>query len=256
MKLFYREYGKGEILVILHGLFGLSDNWHIIAKILSQKLSMRIIVPDLRNHGKSKHSDKFDYQSMSEDLLKLFSELNIDNASLLGHSMGGKIAMLFAINNQEKTKRVMVVDICPIKYNKNKSNEMIKIISDINIANFQNKKQLESYLANKTKDINLTNLILKNVKTDNKNSLNWKCNTKTIINNIDNILDFEKQSNIFNKDVLFIKGENSDYIKPEHHSSIYHYFPNAKIQTIEKSSHWVHADNPEKFMESIISFIK
>jgi len=252
VKLFYRILGKGEPLIILHGLFGLSDNWFTLGKSLSE--SYEVILVDLRNHGQSPHSSQFTYHSMCDDLLDLYEELHINKAILIGHSMGGKVAMQFALDNPNFLDKLIVVDISP-KQTPMKHLEIIKAMLDINFDKLKTRKEVEQQLELTIKNKQVLQLLTKNLYWVDQTRLAWKLNIEGINNNIDEIFK-EITGNVpFIASTLFIKGALSDYIKEEDLVQIKILFPNFMLSTIENAGHWVHADNPIAFLNATNEFL-
>jgi pimeloyl-ACP methyl ester carboxylesterase len=256
MKLFYRQFGdSGQALIILHGLFGLSDNWIAYGKRLAQ-LGFRVFIPDLRNHGQSPHNNTFNYLAMTDDLYNFIEENKIKYPILLGHSMGGKIAIRFSLENPELVKKAIIVDISLRNYPKRTSH--IKIIDAMRRINFDmahSRKEVEMLLKERLPDIRLRQFIMKNLYWKNKNTLDWRINFEAICDNLKDIFNEVDTIDIFNKPVLFIRGSLSDYILEEDYSVIKYNFPQSKITTIENASHWVHADAPEEFWKIITKFL-
>lgn len=255
MKLFYREFGQNnkKTLIILHGLFGMSDNWVSFGKILAKKY--RIIIPDLRNHGQSMHHNTFTYEAMISDIEELKNDLNINKFNILGHSMGGKLGMLFALNNSEIIQELIVADISPVKYPPSQHLELLEIMNDIDFSNIKSRKDIESHLSKKFTEKKMLWFIMKNIKMITQGQYAWKLNIKSITENINNIFEFNIPLCKFSKNTLFLKGEHSDFILKNHHESIFFSFPKAKIITIKNTGHWLHADRPEQFREECLGFL-
>lgn len=261
MKLFYRDFNEGETTIILHGLYGSSDNWITIAKQLDKR--HKFIIPDLRNHGQSPHSPIHSYHAMAMDIKEICEQLQIKKINIIGHSMGGKVAMEFACMFPEITKSLAVIDIAPKNYNSIEYTHHLKhhkeIISQMLEYNFKYKKSrtdIDSDFRSKIKDKATRQFILKNIKR-NKGQFEWKINIESINNNIRNILNNTlNDDQLFNKACLFIKGENSDYISKEDIKDIRNNFPQAKLISIPHAGHWVHTDNPEMLIETLNNFLK
>ena len=253
LKLFFRKYGEnGFPIIILHGLFGMSDNWHNIAKRLSEQF--RVYTVDLRNHGNSPHSPVMNYKVMAEDLNLLLENENIRKAYIIGHSMGGKAAMKFADIYPEKIIKMIIADISPRKYNASH----IKYIEALKQINFNaaSRKEIEDKLAEKIIDKNELLFILKNLERDENNKFKLKPNINSIENNYEELINAIDFSNKINIPVLFMKGENSDYILSEDQKLIYSFFSNAQLKTIKNAAHWIHAENPVDFLLETLAFFK
>jgi len=253
MKLFYRELGEGTPLVIFHGLLGSSDNWLSFAR--SQEQINRVILPDLRNHGNSPHAEKHDYASMVEDVYELFQDLNLGSAIVMGHSMGGKVAMRFALTYPELVKKLLVVDIAPRKY-KPRYLSILEVLINLETKNLQSRQQADEELAKKIKNKVLRMFLLKNLARDDSLGFSWRLNLQGIYNNMHSIDDdfcLNKTSNIRS---LFICGEKSDYVLDADQELIKSIFGNAEILKIPGAGHWVHNDQPEEFRLISEKFIR
>jgi esterase len=262
---YYRESGKGETLVILHGLYGSSDNWVSISKELDP--FFRVINIDQRNHGQSPHSPEISYSSLSDDLLELFDALKLEKAILLGHSMGGKTAMLFTIEHPEKVSSLIVVDIAPWSHLSN--NELSdKIVSEhrhiinglmsIPIENLTSRNQADAILSEWVKPEYIRQFLLKNLKREQNGSFKWKLNLSAIASNIVNLMseiEPKSQNKSCNTKTLFIKGELSNYIPNNKEVDLKTIFTNSEIVTIENSGHWVHAEKPKEFVNAVLAFL-
>jgi len=254
MKLFFREYGTGKPMIMLHGLLGMSDHWIPLAKQLS--IYFRVIIPDLRNHGQSPHSNDFSYETMQSDIVELMHELNINSATMIGHSMGGKLAMMLALNHPEKVEQLIVEDISPVAYSADDNHEIIQAIKKINLSAINNRDVLRQIVLKATADPMLQGLISKNISTGTDHPFTWKPDINSISDNLRNIYSFPVSAEKnYNKQTLFIKGGNSPYIADSHHSTIHRFFSQAKISTIEGSGHWVHAEKPVEFFEACRAFL-
>lgn len=251
MNLFFREFGVGKPFVILHGLFGMSDNWVMIAKQISEH-GYRVVVPDLRNHGQSFHSSRFDYPAMVEDVQNLFNDLCITNAIILGHSMGGKVAMNFALSYPEKVEKLIVADMGVKEYSMH-NDEILDTMLSIDFTAVSSRKEIEAKLKDRIKSNSVGKLLMKNL-TRIENKFSWKPDIHSIKANYKNIFIRISAENIFSKPSLFIRGELSDYVKDEDFQDIQKVFPNALFITVPNASHWVHVDNPEFFIEKVLEF--
>jgi esterase len=267
MELFCREVGSGDrTVVIVHGLYGSSDNWLSIANALAGKF--RIILPDLRNHGKSNHSSEHTYKLMANDLFDCLKTKIDSKIILLGHSMGGKVAMQLALMHPEIIEYLVVVDIAPKDYGafKNygdqtsKHNEILEALNSLNPQSFNTRQQMDVALAQNISDKMLRQFLLKNIKRHSEGNYFWQLNVKALLNNLAEIMDgfsseeIVKLSAVF--PTIFIKGEKSPYIKDEDTLVINRFFPNAQIVSINNAGHWVHAEQPELFINTLLYFIE
>ncbi|UII33721.1 alpha/beta fold hydrolase [Fulvivirga ulvae] len=253
MKLNYREIGEGKPLIILHGLFGSSDNWMSVAKELEGHFKMYLI--DQRNHGQSPHSDEFNYAAMASDLSEFIEEHRIENPSILGHSMGGKTAMNFAINHADKWDKLIVVDIAPRAYPVH-HDTILKGLKSIDVDNLKSRGEADKQLAEYVRDLGTRQFLLKNLARKSEGGFEWKINLPVIDKNIEAMGEGIQQQLAIEKDVLFIRGENSDYIQDKDNILIVQLFPNSEVKTVKNAGHWVHAEQPEALLEIIREFLE
>ena len=253
MKLFSRVIGEGKPLIILHGLFGLSDNWVSLAKKLAENFQVHLL--DLRNHGQSPHSDVFNYFALVEDVLEYIEDNELNDYCLIGHSMGGKTAMGVAVSDTKKCKKLVVVDITPKKYSLRHISELNAMLS-INLLTTKTRKEVEEQLKLLLNDEKIIQLLLKNLYWREKEILDWRINLKSINNNISYIFDYPFLSNVCELPSLYIKGEKSDYIQQKDENIIKELFPNSDLVVFPNAHHWVHVDSPELFYNTIINFLK
>jgi len=253
MKLFYRKYGSGPPLIILHGLFGSSDNWVTFAKSISD--SFTVYLPDLRNHGQSPHSPIHDYNSMADDIAELADLLGPGKFFLAGHSMGGKAAIRFAADNSSRLSGLLIVDISPFGHPGGIDAEfsihlaILDFMRNTDLSVIKSRSDAEALLNERTGSERISGLVLKSLKRESDNSFSWKINDDALYNNIytiagDAVPDSGGITGISGFPVYFLKGENSDYIAADDIRRISLMFPGAEIITIPGAGHWVHADNP------------
>lgn len=254
MKLNYRKYGQGQPLIILHGLFGMSDNWVTLGKRFADNFEVFII--DQRNHGLSPHSNIFNYYVMAYDLAEFIDDHNIEKPIILGHSMGGKTAMLYSLENKEKVSKLIVADISPRKYELHHIN-IIKAMQAVDFGKVKSRKDVEEQLEEEISSYKIRHIIMKNIYRVENEQLAWKININSIAENIDSIFAEINHKNAFPKPTLFVKGGLSDYIIEETDIPIIEkLFPNYQLKTIENASHWLHAETPEAFYQIIIDFLQ
>jgi esterase len=267
MNLFFRKTGSGPALVILHGLYGSSDNWMGIANNL--KNEFEIFIPDLRNHGQSPKSSLMNYTSMRNDVLGFFEQNKIEKAVLLGHSMGGRVAIDFALNFPEKISHLVVVDISPRPYLESRNHNIvfkhhkyiIKQLMEVTLDDLNDRKQVSEILLRKLYDERLVNFLLKNLKKHKESGFYWALNLPVIANELENILkgtsdtDINKHFNTTGFPVLFLKGSLSSYLTSDDYPFIRKLFPFAEIKEIEEAGHWLHAEQPEIFVNNIRDFV-
>lgn len=255
MKLFYRNFGSGQPLIVLHGLFGISDNWIPFGKLMAQK-NFNVFTPDLRNHGQSPHSDTFNYQSMLQDLTDFINDNKINNPIILGHSMGGKIAMHYALENPSKVNKLIIVDVSLRNYTKKTHHiALVNAMLSIDFSIAKTRTDIEKQLLPEISDKRIRNFLMKNIKRKNKDSYEWKINMESINNNIDLIYEGINIESVFDGPTIFIRGGISTYISEDDYPKIKKHFPNSKIHTIENASHWVQVDAPKQFVSIIDDFL-
>lgn len=252
MSLFFRSIGEGRPLIILHGLFGSSDNWMTIAKHLSG--NRKIYLLDQRNHGESPHSGEFTYNAMVEDLLIFLKQNDIIRPDILGHSMGGKVAMLFATKYPDQINKLIVVDIAP-KFYPVHHNVILEGLKAIPVDSLESRGEADKVLSKYVEIPGVRQFLLKNLKrTDDGYA--WKMNLDAIYDHIANVGNGLEEEETFSHDTLFIRGALSDYIQDEDIPDLEAHFPKYKLITIEGASHWVHVEAPEELTKSVLDFLK
>lgn len=253
MRLNFKQYGKDyRPLVILHGLMGSLDNWQSLARRWSEHFPVYIL--DQRNHGKSPHSEDFSYHAMVEDLLEFILEHDLRDINLLGHSMGGKTAMLFALKYPQYVGKLIVADIGPKRYSGGLE-YIFEAMQSLDLDEIETREEAEKAIRKNIPSAAVARFILKNLRRDSDGKgYEWKINLDTVIGGYREILDFDSEGRVFNKPTLFIKGEHSDYIDPEEFESYKKIFPKAALKTIEGAGHWLHADNPDLVYISVKVF--
>ncbi len=254
MKLNFKKTGEGKPLFILHGLFGMSDNWGTLSKVFAEN-GFACYAVDQRNHGRSPHSEEFSYQLMADDLLALMNDEALSSASILGHSMGGKTAMFFACSNPERTDKLVVADIAP-RYYPPHHDAVLLALHSMNSIIINSRKDVETQLRLHNLDEATVQFLLKNLYWNDENKLAWRFNFSSIEKNIKAVGEALEDDAQFNKPTLFVHGERSNYIREGDELLIKKHFPNAEIKTISKAGHWVHAENPNGFMEVVLEFLK
>lgn len=254
MKLEFKKIGKGPVVVILHGLFGMSDNWLSIAKKMADDFCFYLI--DQRNHGHSPHLDEMNYAVMADDLHAFCLEQNLSNFSLVGHSMGGKVAMTFASKYTHLIKNLTIVDIAPKAYNSSKFKIFIQAMMDIDLNTLSSRSAAEKQLAQTlNQPAHLIQFLLKNLYRNAERTFSWRINLAAIKTNLELLLGMEKLVTGNAIPTLFIKGALSEYIRENDREIILNYFPKASIKELRGANHWVHATAPEMFIKTLHSFI-
>ena len=251
MKLFSRISGQGQPLLIIHGLFGMSDNWQSIGRQFSDFFEVHLI--DLRNHGRSPHSSNFNYDVMVEDLVQYIQEKELKQVILLGHSLGGKTAMELAIKYPELVEKLIVVDIAPRVYPVH-HDRIIEGLSKLNFKEIESRAEADQLLALDVKEQDVRQFLLKSLYWKEKKRLAFRFNLYAIASQIKEVGRPLAQGTAYTKACLFVDGADSSYINEEDEDLILIHFPNAEIITINNSGHWVHAQQPKQFFEAILRF--
>ena len=269
MELNYREKGTGEPLIILHGLYGSSDNWMNIGKKLAG--SFRVFLLDQRNHGRSPHSDTHSYEAMREDLREFMDRHEIGQANILGHSMGGKTAVYFAAAYPHRIRRLIVVDIGPAAYpqltdsNPTALNHLniTSALHNLDADSINTLQDADRALAETIPYQQVRQFLLKNLKRDKQTGrYRWLLNVEVIRNELPAIMDgldpdqYKGSEGIASMPVLFIRGERSPYIGEKEQKDIRTLFPEARIETIEDTGHWVHAEKSKPFLKLVEHFLE
>lgn len=247
MKLFYRELGQGQPMIILHGIFGSSDNWLTQAKLFSTHY--RVFLVDQRNHGQSPHDDAFDYAVMVADLLEFIDEHRLENPIIIGHSMGGKVAMNFAVAYPDKLEKLIVVDIAPRPYNL-EHYVIIDGLKAVPIQQLASRTDADAALVPYVPEPDVRQFLLKNLQRKAEGGFSWKINLPVIDKNLSNIgLDLQFEGT-FEKPTLFIRGGQSKYVRDKDMARILEVFPMAIMETLD-TGHWVQAEKPKEFVEVV-----
>jgi len=252
MKLFFRTIGEGRPLIILHGLFGASDNWLSIGKHLSQDYKVYLV--DQRNHGNSPKSGEFNYSVMAEDLAEFINEHQIYDPIILGHSMGGKTAMQFAVNYPDKIQKLIVADIAPREYHLHHQ-LILEGLSSVDLGSIKNRKEADEQLAKFVPEPGVRQFLLKNLSRTADGGFAWKINLPVIKKEIGNVGEPLQEGVSFDKPTLFVRGAKSDYIRDEDELLINKIFSNYRLATIPDAGHWLHAERPVEFLECITDFL-
>ena len=240
-------------ILILHGFLGSGDNWISVSRKLND-IGFTIHLIDQRNHGRSFHSEKFDYELMCEDLFNYIEYYNVINPILIGHSMGGKTAMRFSLKYPELIKKLIVLDTSPREYPV-LHQAIIDSLKEIDLSIYNTRNSVDDKLKESIKQKDLRNFLMKNIYRTNDGKLSFRFNLRSLSKNIGNIGKKIESDNQFNADVIFIKGENSEYINESDKESINILFPNSKFYIIPNAGHWLHVDNPNDFLSVLLSTI-
>jgi pimeloyl-ACP methyl ester carboxylesterase len=252
MRLHFKESGQGRAVVLLHGLFGSSDNWHFVAQRLAQ--NFQVFALDHRNHGLSPHSAEMNYPLMAADVEKFFVTRGLASAAVVGHSMGGKTAMQFALQFPQRVDKLVVADMAPREYAPAHEKIFAALLA-LDLPKFQARQQIEDALAAEIPSLVLRRFLLKNLGRDGAGKLFWKINLGDIAESYPQLRQPISHPQPFAKPALFIRGGKSKYVSAEDEPRIRQLFPRARIRTIAEASHWVHADEPEEFLRLLREFL-
>ncbi|GAB4237426.1 MAG: alpha/beta fold hydrolase [Ekhidna sp.] len=252
MKLHFRTLGEGEPLIIMHGVFGSSDNWQTLGKVFSEHFKVYLV--DLRNHGKSPHSSTFNYEVMVADVVELMKDEKLDKAHIIGHSMGGKVAMHMATTHPQLIGRLIIVDIAP-KYYPPHHQQIFEGFHAVDLNAIETRQEADQQMASVINNFGVRQFILKNLDRNQDGTFSWKLNLNAIEAAIENVGEGLEAPVRFEGETLFIGGGRSDYIQEEDHSLIREYFPKARIETIEGAGHWVHAEKPKELERVVLDFL-
>lgn len=253
MKLHTQISGDGKPLIILHGFLGMGDNWKSLSKQYIKK-GFEVHLLDMRNHGKSPHSNNFNYDVMVEDIYEYFTFHKIEKAAVIGHSMGGKIAMQFASKYPECLSELIIVDISPKLYHPH-HDEILESLKLLQTKKLTSRQDADDVLKIKIKEQGVRLFLLKNLKREDDNSLTLKPNIDVFLKNRKEIGRELPENCIYHSKTLFIKGAQSHYIREKDQKLIQKHFPNFKISTVPNAGHWVHAENPTDFLKTSLSFL-
>lgn len=255
--LFVRDVGEGAPLILLHGLFGSADNLGALIRGLSQ--SNRILAPDLRNHGRSPHLDQMDYATMAKDVIALMDRYGIERAPVIGHSMGGKVAMQVALTYPERVEKLVAIDIAPVKYS-NHHSIILEGMQALAAQNPGDRKAAGALLATYVDDPAVHGFIMTNWRRGtsqdgSRDQWGWRLNLPVIVSQYDQITE-GNDGPPYQGDILFIRGGASDYMKPRHRERILELFPKADMRTVDGAGHWLHAEKPDTVERLIRRFLE
>ncbi len=253
----YRQRGQGEHLILIHGLFGSLENLNMVAKTLSQYYCVTSV--DVRNHGNSFHQEGMSYAVLAQDVITLMNDLAIESCHVLGHSMGGKIAMQIALSNPERVNKLAVADIAPVKYSAHHLT-IIEGLQAIDLTKIKTRKDASIQLTPYVENVGVRQFLLRNLTQNEQGEFHFKCNLDYIAQGYQQIMQGientpQQPIRSFKDDTLFIKGGDSDYILPEHQNAIKALFPEAKAKIIQGAGHWLHAEKTTSFNKILIDFL-
>ena len=252
MKLNFKTFGIGKPLLILHGLFGSLDNWQTLGKQLAE--THKVYLVDLRNHGKSPHSSKFSYEDMAKDVAELIQDEQLDKVSIIGHSMGGKTTMTFAVEFPQFLEKLVIVDIAPKKYAPH-HDEIIKALYSLDLSAISSRREADEEMKKSIENDGIRLFLLKNLNREKEGGYTWKMNLDMLSENIEKVIDVTEIPFPIPLETIFIRGGSSGYILDSDFERIDELFPNSEIATIQNAGHWVHAEKPQELLSLIIDFL-
>ena len=253
MKLFFRKTGEGQPILILHGVFGSSDNWFSISKMIAEK-GYAIYALDARNHGQSPRSEYFSYELMADDLNEFIEDNALEKPIIIGHSMGGKTVMHFAMKYPTKFSKLVIVDIAP-KFYPSHHGHIIQGLNSIDLESLKNRNEAEIQLAKFVPNVGERQFLLKNIYRTEEGKFDWRINLPVLSKEIYQVGGDFTDVHQVSEPILFLRGSKSGYIFDEDIPAIKNIFPNATIETIEGAGHWVQAEKPAEFVEAVVNFI-
>ena len=253
MKLHAKQQGQGADIISLHGLFGSQENLGILNRGLAEQF--RVHGLDLRNHGRSPHDETMNYRVMAEDVLEYMDDQQLECTNIVGHSMGGKIAMTLALLAPKRIKKLAVIDISPVTYPNRRHDSILDGLSSIPLTTVKSRSEADQLLAKYEPQKDIRQFLLKNLYRDERGAYDWRINLGAIITNYESILEGQHSANGFDGETLFIKGGESDYILPEHRQEVLSLFPAAAMKVIPNTGHWVHAQKPELVTRTLLRFL-
>lgn len=245
-------------LVILHGLFGTLDNWQTLARRWAEEAGLRVVSIDLRNHGRSFHSPEHSYALMAQDVLAVFDHLHLDakRLTLMGHSMGGKVAMCLALGYPERLAQLIVLDIAPRFSDMEHQDDIIAGLQAVDLSTIQTRQQAEAALARTIPQVGVRQFLLKNLYRREDNSFAWRINLPALVQNLAAVGQEITAARPFEKPALFARGGKSDYILPEDKlTGIPALFPNSQVITVPDAGHWLHAEKPDEVYGLVTNFV-
>ncbi len=254
MKLHFKKIGEGKPLLILHGLFGLGDNWATLSKAFALN-GFCVYQIDQRNHGRSEHSFDFNYAFMANDLKLLMEDEKLETADLIGHSMGGKTAMFFAREYPKLVNKMIVADISPSYYPQH-HHAVLSALHSMDLSQLTSRRQAEEILRNALNDEGTIQFLLKNLYWKTDTQLEWRFGLQEIEDNIEMVGEALPGDDVIAVPTLFLKGERSGYIQIEQEELIHKRFSNVEIKVVPNAGHWIHAENPKGFLEMSLEFLK
>lgn len=241
-----------EPLLILHGMYGNQGNWAWHARALASEFSVYAL--DARNHGQSAHAATMTLSEMAQDVAETMDALGLHSAHLLGHSMGGKIAMLLALQQPARVRSLIVVDIAPVAYPRGDI-QVLEGLCALELASLRSRAEADVALSAQVRAKGVRDFLLANLQKSASGTFSWRFNLPVLKQFFPEIIGWPHTGRTYPGPVLFIKGANSDYILPEHQESTLSQFPGATIKIVAGAGHWVHSEKPETFQKLVGNFL-
>lgn len=246
MKLNFKSFGEGEPVLILHGLFGCLDNWQTLGKKLAENYKVYLL--DLRNHGKSLHQDMHNYKVMSQDVKEFVVEQELSTVNLIGHSMGGKVAMQFAISHPECVTKLIVVDIAPKQYPPH-HHEILAALNSVPIESISSRGEADKIISERISDLGVRMFLLKNLTRKKEGGYAWKMNLSVLSEGYHHILASTYPSTAIDVNSVFIRGGASQYILDSDYKDIETNYSDSIFYTVDGAGHWVHATHSAELLK-------
>lgn len=243
--------GQGQVIVLIHGLFGSYENLGVIARSLTELY--KVVNLDMRNHGRSFWHDSMSYPQMAEDLKETLDYLGLETVVVLGHSMGGKVAMEFALRYPERVSKLILADISPVQ-NKARHQDILNALDALDLKTLQSRQQADQELALSIKETGVRQFLLKSLYKEH-DQFKWRFNIKALKANYPQLLEAPQSTGPYPGPALFIKGGDSDYLLPEHQTVIQQLFPQSRAKVIMGTGHWLHAEKPVAFTKIVTDFL-
>jgi esterase len=253
MKLYVKQYSQsGAPLVILHGLYGNQGNWSTHARQLAAHYAVYAF--DARNHGQSPHADSMRLVEMAADVAETMDSLGMSNAHVLGHSMGGKTAMLLALDAPERVRSLVVVDIAPVAYQKG-TDLVLNALLSVDLAQLESRDEADAQLAEHITTKTVRDFLLTNLQRSRDGVFRWRINLPAISAYFEELTGWPEAQRVYEGPALFIRGEQSDYVLPEYYAAMSRQFPRGTLKTVANAGHWVHSEKPEAVQRLVGNFL-
>ncbi|MGO1247188.1 MAG: alpha/beta fold hydrolase [Oceanisphaera sp.] len=252
MQLNIRRQGQGQAVIVIHGLFGSLDNLNGLSKVLAAQYD--VISVDLRNHGLSPRSQQMNYYTMAEDIIRLIEQLDLAAPILIGHSMGGKVAMMVAGQAPELIGAIVVADMAPVAYTKARHSEVFAGLQAVIAAKCPDRQSADTVLSQHVQMMGVRQFLLKSF-VPNRPADPWRFNVAALLESYPNIMGWPGLPVPYSGPVLFIKGGESDYLMPQYQAEVVRQFPQAKAKVIQGTGHWLHAEKPQLFNRLVLDFL-